>query len=858
MADIQTTASVVDVEKMGEADFPKAVGKLLELNNYSVRYDVHIHGAQVDIVAQSLSDPFAPPIYVEATIEYVSTEKYGKDTTKFLLLKNREPSATCLCVSSQGFTAPVSERAKASGVIALSYREMFSQFEKFSPYVDMVLTDSELEKLDTSYEEPLFSDNRGTDYATRWLKHWKSYAPDAARWLIVLGEYGTGKTSLTRVLQRRWIQDYQANPSSPIPVRIELRNFSRQFDAQGLIHHFLDTNNLGHVPIQFVLHLIRTGRIILILDGYDEMAQFLNSRERRACLSALAELSADGAKGILTSRPNYFTDTEELNVFEVLYSSIEQNKYHLSKLDRSFVAQERAVDELVDRYVLNRFERSLQDLTPAQTEALVKRTLSHDPEGQALVLQVLQKVFRGGADGSKQALSGKPVIIAYLLELVDELRGEANAGKLPTLTEWQVYKLIVDRLMLRDLRRSALSPDIRRMALQKLALKLSSRDIAVADEQVFEAVIEDVFSTDLRRLGSPEEKRSRKAELYEDLRSSATLTRATGTKTDGSVFSHNSLREYLVVEFYLKCLASGTAPSISVPVSAPMRAFAGSLLPEDAKLIFDALAGLWKAKPTPTSLGGYMSLLWDAFQQSPTGALTALRAVAGDHQEGNFLATGLSIADINLSDVYRSETLNFLAEGSELTRLVFDYINLSSSRFDSAVIDNCSFLGCNLSGSDFSGSIVFDCDFTDAEVGGARFCNIDLTSNIIAISRGQSSLMSGKSAVGYLKSRGAITDPVDDYFVYMHDEKFPIIEKICSRLVEQRNSQLRGLTQRGEARADPPFAREFIDRLVSIDAVTIDKNELVSPTPTGRQLLTQLATHQTMSSEIADFLAERR
>jgi len=56
----------------------------------------------------------------------------------------------------------------------------------------------------------------------------------------------------------------------------------------------------------------------LLLDGYDEMAQFFNSRERRQCLEALATLSADGAKGIITSRPNYFTLSEELQVFEAL------------------------------------------------------------------------------------------------------------------------------------------------------------------------------------------------------------------------------------------------------------------------------------------------------------------------------------------------------------------------------------------------------------------------------------------------------------------------------------------------------------------------------------------------------------
>jgi hypothetical protein len=60
------------------------------------------------------------------------------------------------------------------------------------------------------------------------------------RWLIVLGEYGTGKTSLARILQYRWLNEYQIDPQKPIPFFIELRNFTRQFDARTLIHHFLD------------------------------------------------------------------------------------------------------------------------------------------------------------------------------------------------------------------------------------------------------------------------------------------------------------------------------------------------------------------------------------------------------------------------------------------------------------------------------------------------------------------------------------------------------------------------------------------------------------------------------------------
>lgn len=95
---------------------PKAVADLLRLNNYEVSESVHVNGAEIDIIAKSLSDPFANTIYIEATAEYVNNTNYGKDATKFLLVKEKDASCVCISLSSVGFTAEVIERAVASRI----------------------------------------------------------------------------------------------------------------------------------------------------------------------------------------------------------------------------------------------------------------------------------------------------------------------------------------------------------------------------------------------------------------------------------------------------------------------------------------------------------------------------------------------------------------------------------------------------------------------------------------------------------------------------------------------------------------------------------------------------------------------
>lgn len=835
---------------------PEAIASLFRLNQYNVDLDVSIHGAQVDIVAKPKADPFAQTLYIEATIEYVDNEKYSKDSTKFLLLRKEDPRARLLCVSSSGFSTPVKERAKASDVEALTYDELFSLFEKFGPYVQSIEGDSDLIALESSYEEPNFRDQMGQDKVINWLDLWKGYKSDSTRWLLVLGEYGTGKTALTKVMQRRWLRAYSENPSQPIPLRIELRAFTRQFDENGLLHYFLDTNNLSHISIDFLRHLIRTGRVVLLLDGYDEMAQFMNVRERRTCLTALARLASDGAKGILTSRPNYFTETEELNVFETLYRTIEQGRYYLSESDEKLVTEERAVDELVERYVLNRYERIIQDLTADQTKSLVRRILKNDSKGERAVLGILDKVFREEGQGHKQSLSGKPVIITYLLELVGDLKSETTEVSVEQITEWDVYKLIIDRLMLRDLTRTPMNPDDRRSSLQSLAIALSSRDTGVATEDTFVGVINSVFSSELKRL-PVEERRARRTELFEDLRSSATLTRAGGSQ-DGWVFSHNSLREFLVAERAIFTLRKKDPIELNVPVTEPMRGFVASMGENAKEESWSSLSQLWPQRANRPGLGSYLSLLWEHIRRLGTVGLTLLSNLDAMQPESKD-SIYLNLGYINARDLeFDWVTVNRIvihAKESNLQECVISDLDLSDSNFNSATLDGVNFCSSSLSKVDFREAFIFECDFSHCSLDGADFSGCDTDISIyVANDVGDRIALIGQDALGYLAFHGAETPKVSDFERMQHHPLFPIAQKIVEKVSNQRNSQKRGLTQRGEAQRDPKFARAFVEHLERLGWLEVDKNELVSVPSEGRAVVQAWLQARELPREVSEWL----
>lgn len=844
---------------------PNVIKSLFQLNNYDVIGPIQVHGAEIDLKATPKFDPFGSPVYIEATVEYVDNDKYGKDIGKLAMIAELEPNAQKLIVSSNGFSLPVKERANKTRIYTLTYGELFAKFEKFDPYMRMMDETTplghELSNLDKIYEEPFFEDLLGNDVATSYLTTWRDNVTTENKWLVIIGEYGTGKTALTKILQYRWSQSYQADPVKPIPFRIELRDFTRQFDARGLLHHFLDHNNLSHLPIDFVFSLIRSGRIILLLDGYDEMAQYLHVRERRICLEALAELSADGARGILTSRPNYFTDSEELQVFEILYSSIQQGKYYLSRPDQELIRREAEVDQLLSRF-LDRFERNLKDLTPTQTEALIKRVLGNDREGRQVVLDILKRIFRGVEDGADVSLSGKPVIISYLLEIVEGLKEshkkETSSG---SITEWQIYKMIVDQLMFRDYRRTGyILPEVRRQFLHHLAVFLSRKGSPHIDEESFYKLVKQLFSRELKRI--PIESRPQETDRYfADLRSSSTLTRAEISGNSGWRFSHNSLREFLVTEYIVRNLQNELIIDDQIPISDPMKLFVQSMDKNQIEQLVISLSKNWPERVNRRGVGQLLSLIFDAAVRINTSTKNPVRSALK-------IITGDPIA-LNEIDIYR---IAFSAELKpiDLSNATFANSTIVGSSFIAGKLNGCNFTNCiiegatfyqaNLNNAVFDFSTIIDVDFSEANLNGASFKGIskDDISIIIADDKsetGRKRLLE-EEALGYIQFKGGNTDIKSRTIVLKNHPRYFIIDKILEKLTEQSLRQRRGLQQRGAAQQDVSFSRKFIKLLLLNGILHIPKNrkDLVAVTEKGREVLTEIATKGELPEIICDFL----
>lgn len=135
--------------------------------------------------------------------------------------------------------------------------------------------------------------------------------------IVLLGEYGTGKSRCVREVFDILKNTYEE--ASAYPIAINLReHWGAQSGIEIISGHFkrLGLSN----SIDRAMQLLQGGHLLLLLDGFDEVGTqtFGNSEERRAtirrhALSGVRDLLSISKGGVLiTGRPHYFNDNGEL------------------------------------------------------------------------------------------------------------------------------------------------------------------------------------------------------------------------------------------------------------------------------------------------------------------------------------------------------------------------------------------------------------------------------------------------------------------------------------------------------------------------------------------------------------------
>lgn len=148
-------------------------------------------------------------------------------------------------------------------------------------------------------------------YLDRWL------VDPAKEHISILGEFGTGKTWVALhyawVLLRRYREAQRLGTTRPrIPVVISLRDFARVVDVETLFSDFFFRKHQMHLPSYAAFEqLNRMGKLLLIFDGFDEMAARIDRQKMIDHFWQMAKTVVTGSKVILTCRTEHFPDAIE-------------------------------------------------------------------------------------------------------------------------------------------------------------------------------------------------------------------------------------------------------------------------------------------------------------------------------------------------------------------------------------------------------------------------------------------------------------------------------------------------------------------------------------------------------------------
>lgn len=153
-------------------------------------------------------------------------------------------------------------------------------------------------------------------YVQEWIER-----PSPVEPLMILGEYGTGKTTFSRKLAHDLAEALLSPEGSEaasvdrarIPLLINLRDYSD--NIQSLVTHYLDQYcDVDNPRYRLFQQMNEAGRFVVILDGFDEISSHESTQSIENNLRKIEQLAKPRkARVILTGRPEFFISRDEFD-----------------------------------------------------------------------------------------------------------------------------------------------------------------------------------------------------------------------------------------------------------------------------------------------------------------------------------------------------------------------------------------------------------------------------------------------------------------------------------------------------------------------------------------------------------------
>jgi formylglycine-generating enzyme required for sulfatase activity len=387
------------------------------------------------------------------------------------------------------------------------------------------------------------------DYINRWLS---KETPDH---ISILGDFGAGKTSFSKRYTYQLIQRYreaEVGSKTRIPVYIPLKYYSElgtEGGVEALITHVLVNQYQVHTNYPALKKFMGSGKLLILLDGYDEMAMKVDLDRRKKNFRTLTKLAQPPNKVILTGRPGYFpTLTEIMETFG--YEIPASDPYE--RADKS-LEKKIPGDKPAPRYEilqLNLFNPEQVDrFLEKQSVCLQKAGIPDWDKLKPRLKEMIEK------NPMIQELSERPVMLWMIVEALPEILKSVTRVEEVNLAK--LYQIFTNRWLFREEEKG----EFRRLKTSKERLQFM-KELAWELYQSHEPEISYTSLREKVRSWFAIQDELVLAYVEQDIRTCTFLHH--DEKEGHYKFIHKSFMEYFVAEKLREELLAGTCKEVAI------------------------------------------------------------------------------------------------------------------------------------------------------------------------------------------------------------------------------------------------------------------------------------------------------
>lgn len=321
--------------------FEDQVRALFQLKGYETTPDIQIAGRQTDILLFSMEEAIGS-ILVEckyhdpvgrSRVGVAEVEDFAARVQR--LRMSGDVSAGYL-VTNTDFTAnakgALRERSEGKYVFLRTFDNLQRRIINFENYLIRCVDSYESSDIFNKYQPidvwdwPITSDETGVYDGKRVLPAYDEFdrtscdetlldfvANESVRTQLLVGDYGTGKTSACNRLNYELAKQTLAiGLTGRIPIYIPLKHYYSSGNIPSLVRTFLSSAGFMQDCYESFLAMNEAGFLVLILDGFDEMARRVTTSGRSEAFRDIVRLAVPNAKIIIAGRPGYFPSDSDL------------------------------------------------------------------------------------------------------------------------------------------------------------------------------------------------------------------------------------------------------------------------------------------------------------------------------------------------------------------------------------------------------------------------------------------------------------------------------------------------------------------------------------------------------------------